>query len=372
MTPLIDLKAQYQDIEDEVQAAIQRVLSSARFIGGAEVKLFEEEFASFCGVGHAVACGNGTDALELVLDAWGIGPGDEVIVPAVSWISTSEVVVTRGAKAVFVDVDPSTNCLPLAETEAAITDRTKAIILVHLYGYPAAAAEFRALADRHNLLLLEDCAQAHGAECSGRRVGAFGHAATFSFFPSKSLGAFGDAGCVVTADEQLSSTVRALANHGMRGRRHVHTLHGRNSRMDSLQAAILRVKLRRLPHWLVAKRTLMEHYNRGLAELSARRDGFSLPPLPSGGLHGAHLYAPVVMDRAGLTAYLARHDVQTAVHYPTPLPLHRCYDPPEGTAARFPHATKLCSGTLSLPLYAELPPERVADICRTVVDFYEG
>ena len=371
--PLIDLRAQYRTIAAEVQQKIEEVLTTTRFIGGAEVKSFEAEFAAFCGVDHAVACGNGTDALELVLDAWGIGPGDEVIVPAVSWISTSEVVATRGATPVFVDIDPDTNCLDLEQTRAALTPRTRAIILVHLYGYPAPAAAFRRLADEHGCYLIEDSAQAHGAITDGRTVGSVGHAATFSFFPSKSLGAYGDGGCVVTDDGRTAATVRALANHGMPGRRHVHTLHGRNSRLDSLQAAVLRVKLRHLPAWLAQKRTLAERYADRLEPLTdgGTSPSVRLPPWPGGdSRHGAHLFAPRFARRNDLADYLRAAGVATAVHYPTPLPLHVCYGREAAAATDYPVARALSSETLSLPLYAELPPQRVDDIADLIHKFY--
>ncbi len=251
--PLIDLHAQYATLRPEVDDRIAEVISSAGFIGGPEVSAFAEEFGAFTGHPWTVPCGNGTDALELVLDAWGIGADDEVIVPAMSWISTSEVVVTRGARPVFVDIDPRTDRIDPTRVEAAITPATRAIIAVHLYGHPAQMTQLRAIADHHDLRLIEDCAQAHGARWEGQHVGTVGDAATYSFFPSKSLGTYGDAGLVGCGAEDLCTRVRALANHGMPGRRHYHAYHGRNSRMDALQAAVLRVKLPRLTDWIAAR-----------------------------------------------------------------------------------------------------------------------
>ena len=365
---LIDLEAQYAALRPEIDAALAGVVRGGRFVGGEPVRAFEGAFAQFCGTSHTVACANGTDALELVLAAWDIGAGDEVLVPAMSWISTSEVVATRGAVPVFVDVDPTTHCIDPALAAAAITPRTRALIAVHLYGHPADLTALRALCDDRDIYLLEDCAQAHGARWADRPVATVGHAATFSFFPSKSLGAYGDAGAVTTDDGQLAATVRAIANHGMRGRRHVHTLHGRNSRLDTLQAAVLGVKLPHLAGWIARKNELAARYTRELVHLAPR--GLQLPVVHEKAYHGFHLYVLRTARRDALAAHLTEHRIGHAVHYPTALPLHACYADRGLTAADYPHAVALSHTALSIPLYAELTESDQDLVIRTIADFF--
>ena len=363
---LIDLAAQYATLRPAVDEAVTRVLSSAHFIGGREVAEFERAWAAWCGSDHALGCANGTDAIELVLDAYGIGPGDEVIVPAMSWISTSEVVATRGATPIFVDVDPRSYCLTPEGVAAAITPRTRAVIVVHLYGNVADAPALQTLCATHGLPLIEDCAQAHGATFRGRAAGSFGAAATFSFFPSKSLGAYGDAGAITTDDADLCDHCHALAHHGMPGRRHHHILHGRNSRLDALQAAVLNVKLPHLRGWIERKQQLADHYRRELAGLPA----LTLPWVDPEVGHGYHLFVIRCADRDGLADHLAAAGVSTAVHYPTPLPLHACYADRGLRAADFPVATELAATALSLPMYAELPQRTVSRIAGLIKAYF--
>ena len=367
--PLIDLRAQYTSLLPEIENRLLATVRSGRFIGGPEVEAFERAFAEFCGVAQGVACANGTDALELLLDAWGIGPGDEVIVPAMSWISTSEVVATRGAVPVFVDIDPGSHCIDPTGVAAALTPRTRAIIAVHLYGHPADLTALRQLADRHDLYLLEDCAQAHGARWDDQPIATFGHAATFSFFPSKSLGAYGDGGAVVTHDAELAGRVRALANHGMPGVRHVHTLHGRNSRLDALQAAALNVKLPHLRGWIEQKNRLADRYREALQPL-ARAGVLSLPNPHPRAYHGYHLFVIRTARRAALAAYLNEQQIGNTVHYPTALPLHGCYADAGHRPGDFPHAVALSETALSIPLYAELSEPDQDRVIRSLQAFF--
>ena len=366
--PLIDLEAQYATLRPAVDDVVANVLSTTRFIGGPEVKAFEQGFAKFGGYPNVIACGNGTDALELLMDAWEIGPGDEVIVPAMSWISTSEIVVTRGATPVFVDVDPATYCIDPKLVEAAVTGRTKALIAVHLYGHPAKLDALRDLCDRHDLKLIEDSAQAHGAKFNGQHIATVGDAATFSFFPSKSLGAYGDAGAVIAPTYDLCTRVRALANHGMPGRRHHHVYHGRNSRLDALQAAVLNVKLPHLTDWIAAKNRHADNYRTQLADLDG--NGLHLPTVADGCYHGFHLFVIRTDRRDELADYLAERGVATTVHYPTALPLHACYGDYGHRAEDFPVAVNLSRTALSLPMYAELTEAQIDYVCTQIHNFF--
>ena len=366
--PLIDLQAQYRSLEATLQEVVLQTLRDGRFVGGEVVRDFESAFAQFCGTRHAVGCANGTDAIELVLDAWGIGPGDEVLVPAMSWISTSEAVATRGAVPVFVDIDARTHCIDPKRVAAHLTPRTKAIIAVHLYGHPADLGALRHIAETHALYLLEDSAQAHGARWNNQTVGSVGHAATFSFFPSKSLGAYGDAGAVVTDDAALADTVRAIANHGMSGVRHVHTLHGRNSRLDTLQAAILTVKLPHLAEWVARKNALAARYHAQLHALAPHH--LQLPYTAPGAYHGYHLFVIQTDRRDALSAYLSAQGIGNTVHYPTALPLHACYADRALRADDYPNAVELSQRALSIPLYAELSHAQQDRVCAAIQRFF--
>ncbi|SVD78190.1 uncharacterized protein METZ01_LOCUS431044, partial [marine metagenome] len=241
--PFVDLKAQYHSIKEEIDTAIQNVINETAFIKGKYVQNFEEEYAEIYGVKHCISCANGTDAIYITLKALGIGPGDEVITTALSWISTSETITQAGARVVFVDIDPDYYTIDTAKIENKITEKTKAIIPVHLYGHPGNMTDIMAIAEKYNLKVIEDCAQAHFAQWKGKYVGTFGIAGTFSFFPGKNLGAFGDAGCIVTNDDELAQKVRMFAHHGAL-KKHHHEFEGINSRLDGLQAAVLSVKLK--------------------------------------------------------------------------------------------------------------------------------
>src|ERR1019366_6716052 len=310
---------------------------------GKYAKIFEEEFAAYLGVKCCIGCGNGTDALEILLKALGIGPGDEVIVPAHTWISTAESVTTAGATPVFVDTTPALYTINAALIERHITDRTKAIIPVHLYGHPAEMDTIMAIANSHGLKVLEDCAQAHGATYKGRKVGTIGHAAAFSFFPGKNLGAYGDAGGMVTNDESVAQVARMIANHGRLGK-HDHALEGRNSRLDGLNAAVLSAKLHHLEAWTEARRSLAAVYDEAL-----EREGVAVPLSLPDCKHVYHLYVVEVAGRDAVRDSLALRDIETGVHYPKALPFLKAYARFAHQQEEFPVAFESTSRILSLP-----------------------
>lgn len=362
--PLVDLRAQYLSMKAELDAAITEVVAESAFIGTAGnrfVRAFEEEFASYVGSGSCVACANGTDALEILLRAAGIGPGDEVLVPALSWIATSEAVSTCGATPVFVDVLPRLYSMDPNAAAAKVTSRTAAVIPVHLYGLPAQMDEICKIADRHGLFVLEDCAQAHGATYRGQRVGTFGRAASFSFFPSKNLGAFGDAGCMLTDDEQLSRTARMIAQHGQASRKHDHQIEGRNSRMDGLQAGILSAKLKHLQEWTTARRRLAARYR---VELTDIVDGLQACPLDAENVY--HLFVIECRNRDEVQLILAAEGISTAVQYPRPLPLLPAYARLKHRPEDFPIASKVTARVLSIPLYPEMTESQQAAVVAAV------
>jgi dTDP-4-amino-4,6-dideoxygalactose transaminase len=354
--PFLDLHAQYLEIQAEIDAAMREVIASTAFISGPWARRFEEAFASWNGSPHCVGCANGTDAIEMALEALGIGPGDEVIVPAMTWISTAEAVSRMGARPMFVDVGLDA-CLEPGAIEAAMTPRTRAVIAVHLYGQPAAVDRLRPLCDRHGLWLIEDCAQAHGASIAGRRVGNWGHVGTFSFFPGKNLGAFGDAGCLVTADAELAEQCRRIGNHGQ-VTKHDHRRIGRNSRLDGLQAAVLLAKLPHLERWLATRRA------------TARRYQELLPPsilLPAPGenqQHAYHLYVVRLANRDAIATALARQGIATAIHYPAGLPFLSVYRDPDGPdpAEAFPGCQGLQTTILSLPMGDHMTADRTEEV----------
>ena len=356
--PLVDLRAQYFSIRKEIDEAIASVIGEASFIGGRRVEAFEHEFAAYVGMPYCVSCGNGTDAIEILLKALGVGVGDEVIVPAHSWISTSEAVTSVGAKPVFVDTDRAHYTIVAENLEKAVTPRTKAIIPVHLYGLPAPIKKIMEIARKHRLLVLEDCAQAHGATHDGSKVGTFGDAASFSFYPGKNLGAYGDAGAMVTRDEAVADRARMIANHGQR-QKHDHQIEGRNSRLDGMQAAVLSVKLRHLDSWNAARRQNANTY-RELLEGS----GVQVPHEPDGVTHVYHLFVVQVSSRDKVRAFLKTRGIETGIHYPVPLPFLPAYAGGRYRRADFPVVSEYTPRLLSLPMYAELDRtmiERIAD-----------
>lgn len=350
--PFVDLKAQYERIKEEIDTAIYGVINETSFIGGPQIARFEEEFAKCIGVKHAVACANGTDALEMALVALGVGPGDEVIVPAISWISTAEIVNNMGAEPVFVDLIEREYTLDPVKIEDAITDRTKAIIPVHLYGFPARMHEILAIARKYELFVIEDCAQGHLASIDGRNVGTFGDISTFSFYPGKNLGAYGDAGAVLTDNPQLAERVKMLSNHGQL-KKHDHRILGRNSRMDTMQAAILLAKLPHLQTWTEERAQAAVWYGHYLKEEIIR------PKKVAGFHHVYHLYVIRTKNRTALMSELDRKEIGYGIHYPTPLPLVKAYLYKGHEKGSFPVAEKLASEILSLPIYPELSEKQV-------------
>jgi dTDP-4-amino-4,6-dideoxygalactose transaminase len=345
--PFVDLQAQYQSLKLEIDAAIAAVLEESAFIGGRFVLEFERAFAADYGVKHCIPVANGTDAIYIALKMLGIGTGDEVITTAHSWISTSEAISQTGARPVFVDVDDYFT-IDAQLIEAAITPRTRAILPVHLYGQAADMGRIMALAAKHRLLVVEDCAQAHYAEWQGRRIGTFGNVATFSFYPGKNLGAYGDAGAIVTNDDALAQKMRMYANHGAL-KKHQHVMEGVNSRLDGIQAAILRAKLPHVHEWTRARRVVAGWYDELLGEI----DGIEIPRVRAGGTHVYHLYVIKTNDRDVLSAALAAEGIDTAVHYPAALPALEPYRTLHDAQRVAPRAVENSGQILSLPIYAE-------------------
>jgi len=337
-----------------------KVVSETAFIGGKYAKEFEESFAKYIGVNYCVAVANGTDALEIGLQAVGVGEGDEVIVPANTFFATAEAVGNIGATPVFVDIDEKFYNLDPSKIEAKITPKTKAIIPVHLYGLPAEMDEIMAIARKHDLKVLEDCAQAHGATYKGKTVGTFGDVATFSFYPSKNLGAFGDAGAIISNSTEVAEKARLIANHGQFAKNR-HTLIGRNSRLDGIQAAVLSVKLPHLESWLEARRKHAETYNKLLAD-----SGLITPTAPEYSRHTYHLYVVQVPNREKVMAKLAEDGIETGLHYPTALPFLEAYSDLGYQPSDFPVAYSQIDKILSLPMYAELTDEMIETVCRSL------
>jgi dTDP-4-amino-4,6-dideoxygalactose transaminase len=360
MIPLVDLKAQYAAIKSEVDAAMQAVVESAAFINGPQVRTFEESFATFCNARHAVGVQSGTSALHLALMALDIGPGDEVIVPSMTFIATAEMIGRLGARPVFADVDLSTCNLDAGSLERAITPRTKAVIVVHLYGQPAEMDPILGIARRHGIGVIEDAAQAHGAEYRGRRAGTMGDVATFSFYPGKNLGAYGDAGAVVTNNDRIADEVRLLRNHGRRSK-YTHEREGFNYRLDTLQAAVLEVKLRHLETWNDARRRVAELYRQHL-------DGLPLE-LPHEAEHLRsvyHLFVIRVPHRDQVLEHLRENGVGAGVHYPIPLHMQPAYDFVGYRPDDLPRSRQAGETVLSLPIYAELTEAQVKQVSGTL------
>jgi dTDP-4-amino-4,6-dideoxygalactose transaminase len=369
--PLVDLKAQYLSIKDEIDAAIQRVVDNTSFIMGPDVRAFEEEFARFCGVQHAVGVDSGTAALHLAFLACDIGPGDEVITTPHTFIATIGMLGRVGARPVFVDIDPRTYNLDPARIEAAITRRTKAILPVHLYGQPAEMDPILEIADRHGLKVIEDAAQAHGAEYKGRRAGSMGHVAIFSFYPGKNLGAYGDAGALVTNDGEIADKVRLLRNHGRR-EKYEHLLQGFNYRIDTLQAAILRAKLAHLEEWNEARRRHVATYRDLLSDLD-----LVLPYEPEHVRAVYHLFVVRLegsssQERDALREHLKVRGISTGIHYPIPLHLQPAYRHLGHEKGDFPISEECARQVLSLPMYPELTQAQMEEVARAIKEFWEG
>lgn len=365
--PFVDLHAQYLAHQTEIDAAIRRVIKETAFIGGNVVREFEMAFASDYGIKYCVSVANGTDAIYIALKMLGIGPGDEVITTAHSWISTSEAISQTGARPEFVDVDEFYT-IDADKIEAAITPRTRMILPVHLYGQPADMGKIMDLAKRHNLLILEDCAQAHYATWNGQRVGTFGDVATFSFYPGKNLGAYGDAGAIVTKNDELATKMRMYANHGAL-KKHTHLMEGVNSRLDGLQAAILSAKLPFIHEWTKRRQEVAALYDKLLS--NALPEG-ATPKVRYGGSHVYHLYVVQVDRRDELAAFLLGRGIQTAVHYPVALPLMPAYSSLGYGATAFSRAARNQARILSLPIYPEMTSDMVRYVANAIVEFRRG
>lgn len=364
--PLVDLKAQYRSIKDEIDAAVRDVIESAAFIGGEQVSSFEAEFAGYCGVSHAIACGNGTDALEMALKVVGVGAGDEVIMPTMTFAATAEAVVACGARPVLVDSDPFTGLMDVSKVENAITAKSRALLPVHLYGNVVDMDPLMSIAARHGLPIVEDAAQAHGACYGEKRAGSLGTIAGFSFYPGKNLGAYGDAGAVTTNDDHLAAEVRLLRDHGRVGK-YVHAKIGRNSRMDALQAAILRVKLRHLDRWNEARRQRAQWYDRELASAPVQRLGVKPNVEPV-----YHLYVVKVRCRDAVLKVLRERGISAGIHYPAPIHLQPAYEFLGYGVGSFPVAEEIAREALSLPMYPELAESQVCAISEALCSAIRG
>jgi dTDP-4-amino-4,6-dideoxygalactose transaminase len=364
--PFVDLKAQYSGIREEMDAAVLDVLHAAHFVGGPLVGKFEQDFAAYVGATHCVGVANGTDAITLAARAAGLGPGDEVLVPANSFFASAEAISNAGATPVFVDVDPVTFHMDPVLAAAAITDRTRAILPVHLYGRAMNLDPFETMASMHDLIIIEDCAQAHGAAINGIPVGASGRLTCYSFYPGKNLGAYGDGGAVTTSDSGLMKNLRLLREHGS-AVKYEHSVVGWNSRLDALQAAVLSVKLPYMHHWNKSRLALAK-------KLAAALEGSPIypPAIPESNQHVFHLFVVRCSKRDEMKHFLEKRGIQTGIHYPVPLHLTGAYQalgaPGRGSK---PVTEALASEVLSLPIYPELSDEQLAWIVAALQEFIQ-
>ena len=358
--PLVDLRRQYLSIKKEVDQAIQEVIDNSAFIMGENVQEFENEFAEFCGVRYGVGTSSGTTALHLALVVCGIKQGDEVITVPYTFIATTEAISYTGAKAVFVDIEDRSYTMDAEKIEEAITERTRAIIPVHLFGHPADMDKITKIAKKHNLIVIEDACQAHGAEYKGKKVGSLGDIAAFSFYPGKNLGAYGDAGMAVTNNEEFAEKMRLLRNHG-RNKRYYHQIEGYNYRLDTIQAAILRVKLRHLEEWTEKRRRNAKLYNKLL-----KGSGVKTPVEMEYAKHVYHLYVIKTEKREKLYSRLKENGISAAVHYPLPLHLQEAYRYLGWKKGDFPISEACSERLLSLPMFPELTTDEIKKIAGIV------
>ncbi len=361
--PFVDLKAQYRTIKPEIDDAIAGVVESCWFVGGEAVKRFEENFAAFSGAGHGVGSSSGTSALHLALVALGIGPGDEVITPCNTFIATGEAITHSGARPVFVDIEEDTQLIGVTAIEDAITPKTRAIVPVHLFGQPADMDAIGDIATRHGLKVVADAAQAHGADINGDRRKILGDLTTFSFYPGKNLGAYGDAGMVLTNDAELADKMRRLSDHG-RQDKHLHFAEGWNYRLDAIQAAVLDVKLLHLDEWTDKRRSRAARYDNAFASAAGVRPVVVKPGLR----HVYHLYVVRVADRDALGPALWERGIASGIHYPVPLHLQPAYDYLEYEKGKFPVAERCAAEIISLPIFAELSDEMVDEVAAAVIE----
>lgn len=350
--PFNDLKLNYASIKDEIDKAILDVLASQRFIGGPELAAFEKEFAAYCGVGESMACSSGTDALFLALKALGIGPGDDVIVPSMTFAATAEAICAAGARPVFADVEEGRATISVDTLAARVTPATRAVIAVHLYGQLAELDPIAEFCQSNKLKLVEDAAQAHGAELNGKRVGSWGDFTAFSFFPGKNLGAFGDAGGLIGRDPELLRLAKMLSDHGRKDK-YLHHLKGYNCRCDALQAAILRVKLRHLPEWTERRRKIADTYLSSLQPNGRYR----LPMVAKGSCPVWHLFTIRCEEREALQEHLKAEGISSGVHYPHPLHMQPAFAE-DHDGSDLPVSTRIAAETLSLPIFPEMTKEQ--------------
>lgn len=365
--PFVDLISQYKSIKPAIDKAITDVITETAFIGGRYVKEFEEGFASLYGVKNVISCANGTDSLYIIMRMLGIGSGDEVITVANSWISSSETITQAGAKPVFIDIDPGYYSINENLIEEKITPATRAIIAVHLQGQMCAIDRIKEICERHNIYLIEDCAQSHLSSLGGINAGLRGIASSFSFYPGKNLGAYGDAGCIITNDDELANRFRMYANHGAL-KKHQHQIEGINSRLDGLQAAILKAKLPYLESWTAARIRNAALYNKYLSGI----EQVTIPAVRSGTVHSFHLYMIRAKRRDDLMVYLKEKGIDTAIHYPTALPNLPAYTYLGHQPGDFPEATKAQGEILSIPMYPELTEDQIVYVCESIKAFYQN
>jgi len=362
----VDLQAQYQSIKGEIDRAISNVINETAFIGGKYVKEFEAKFAEIYGVKHVVSCANGTDSLYIIMKMLGIGFGDEVITVANSWISSSETITQTGAEPIFVDIDPVYFSMDENLLEAAITESTKALVLVHLHGQMCNMEKIKEICKRRNIILIEDCAQSHFSTFKGVRAGLTGIAGSFSFYPGKNLGAYGDAGCIITNDDALAEKCRMYAAHGAL-KKHEHKIEGINSRLDGLQASILSAKLPHILEWTAKRQQVATWYSNHLSGIQE----VNIPEIRSNTEHSFHLYVIRAERREELIKFLKEKGVETAIHYPIPLPLMEAYQYLGYTPEDFPESVKAQSVIISLPIYPEMTEDMVIYVSEIIKDFYK-
>ena len=363
--PFVDLQAQYQYVKVEIDKAIAEVIAETAFIGGKYVNEFEKQFAELYGVKYCISCANGTDSLYILMKMLGIGEGHEVITVANSWISSSETISQTGARPVFIDMDPAFYTIDETLIESKINEKTKAIIPVHIQGQMCNMDRIMEIADKYNIPVIEDCAQSHFSTYKNKRAGTMGIAGSFSFYPGKNLGAYGDAGCIITNDDKLAEDCKRYARHGALIK-HQHTIEGINSRLDGLQAAILSAKLPHILQWTEMRQKNAAYYDLVLANI----DEITLPKVRPHSTHTYHLYVVRVQRRDELAEYLKSKGIETAIHYPTPLPFLEAYKYLGHVNNDFPVSEAYQHQILSLPMYPELTTEMMNYVSSTIKEFY--